>query len=101
MKSIRSKIAYSSSDEKWVKDREYLPDLSGEEVGARFVAPVAFHRRLPHELVNNHYRSRWSCCRHALWPRAMLFGQNWPAESFIASVDRGHTPSRKKMTDTP
>ncbi len=41
MKGIRSKTVYSSSDGKRVKGSHQLPDLSGEKVGARFIAPVS------------------------------------------------------------
>jgi hypothetical protein len=47
IKCIRSKIASSSSGEKRAIYLRQLPDLSGEDVGARFIAPVKFATHPP------------------------------------------------------
>ena len=47
MKYIRPKFAYSSLGEKRMEDLHQLPDLSGEKVGARFIAPVVPNQTSP------------------------------------------------------
>jgi hypothetical protein len=47
IKCIRSKIVSSSSGEKQAIYLRQLPDLSGEDVGARFIAPVKFATHPP------------------------------------------------------